>query len=181
MAELKQNRYNTKQNMVTLTPEAAPVVRKMSPEESRILEHYAAPSPVVMVEQAFQAQEGADERTSGKDRSVALVIRLLPITAIWLVLSIGIVWKFNLQNNDAVLIFAALTAVTFYARLADFYGPLYAANLTTDFVFTDSDFANYKLLVIPNLYLVDDATAASAAGAISCSAPHASAPTTLTS
>jgi hypothetical protein len=52
------------------------------------------------------------------------------------------------------------TAVTFYDRLATFYGPLYAANLTTDFVFTDSDFANYKLLVIPNLYLVDDATAA---------------------
>ena len=113
--ETKQNRYNTKQNMVTLAPEAAPVVRKMSAEESRILEHYAAPAPTIMVEQAFQAQEGADERTSGKDRSVALVIRLLPITAIWLVLSIGIVWKFNLQNNDAVLIFAALTALTFYS------------------------------------------------------------------
>ncbi|HHY54743.1 MAG TPA: beta-galactosidase [Chloroflexi bacterium] len=52
------------------------------------------------------------------------------------------------------------TAVTFYDRLAVFYGPLFAANLTTDFVFTDSDFAHYKLLVIPNLYLVDDATAA---------------------
>ncbi len=52
------------------------------------------------------------------------------------------------------------TAVTFYDRLAAFYGPLFAANLTTDFVFTDSDFAHYKLLVIPNLYLVDDATAA---------------------
>jgi beta-galactosidase len=52
------------------------------------------------------------------------------------------------------------TAITFYERLADFYGPLYAANFTTNFVFTDSDFADYKLLVIPNLYLVDDATAA---------------------
>jgi beta-galactosidase len=52
------------------------------------------------------------------------------------------------------------TAVTFHDRLAAFYGPLFAANLTTDFVFTDSDFAAYKLLVIPNLYLVDDATAA---------------------
>ena len=113
--ETKQNRYNTKQNMVTLTPEAAPVVRKMSAEESRILEHYAAPAPTIMVEQAFTAQEGADERTSGKDRSVALVIRLLPITVVWLVLSIGVVWKFQLGREDTVLIFAVLTALTFYS------------------------------------------------------------------
>lgn len=52
------------------------------------------------------------------------------------------------------------TAVTFYDRLAAFYGPLFAANITADFVFTDSDFASYRLLLIPNLYLVDDATAA---------------------
>ena len=113
MAEQRQNRYNTKQNMVTLTPEAAPVVRKMSPEESRIIEQYAAPAPTIMVEQAFAAQEGADERTSGKDRSVALVIRLLPITVVWLVLSIGVVWKFQLGREDTVLIFAVLTAVSY--------------------------------------------------------------------
>ncbi|MFN3335727.1 MAG: beta-galactosidase, partial [Caldilinea sp.] len=52
------------------------------------------------------------------------------------------------------------TAVTFYDRLAAFYAPLFTANITADFVFTDSDFAKYRLLFVPNLYLVDDATAA---------------------
>lgn len=62
-------------------------------------------------------------------------------------------WALELDSKPS-------TAVTFYDRLASFYGPLYAANITTDFVFTDSDFADYKVVFVPNLYLVDDATAA---------------------
>ena len=61
-------------------------------------------------------------------------------------------WALELDSKPS-------TAVTFYDRLASFYGPLFAANITTDFVFTDSDFANYKVIFVPNLYLVDDATA----------------------
>lgn len=62
-------------------------------------------------------------------------------------------WALELDSKPS-------TAVTFYDRLASFYGPLYVANITADFVFTDSDFANYKVVFVPNLYLVDDATAA---------------------
>ncbi len=62
-------------------------------------------------------------------------------------------WALELDSKPS-------TAVTFYDRLASFYGPLFAANITADFVFTDSDFANYKVIFVPNLYLVDDATAA---------------------
>ncbi len=62
-------------------------------------------------------------------------------------------WALELDSKPS-------TAVTFYDRLATFFGPLYAANITTDFVFTDSDFATYKVIFVPNLYLVDDATAA---------------------
>ena len=62
-------------------------------------------------------------------------------------------WALELDSKPS-------TAVTFYDRLASFYGPLYATNMTSDFVFTDSDFANYKIVFVPNLYLVDDATAA---------------------
>lgn len=62
-------------------------------------------------------------------------------------------WALELDSKPS-------TAVTFYDRLASFYGPLFAANITTDFVFTDSDLADYKVIFVPNLYLVDDATAA---------------------
>lgn len=62
-------------------------------------------------------------------------------------------WALELDSKPS-------TAVTFYDRLASFYGPLYVANITADFVFTDSDFAGYKVIFVPNLYLVDDATAA---------------------
>ncbi|MCB0041953.1 MAG: beta-galactosidase trimerization domain-containing protein, partial [Caldilinea sp.] len=62
-------------------------------------------------------------------------------------------WALELDSKPS-------TAVTFYDRLASFYGPLFAANITADFAFTDSDFANYKVIFVPNLYLVDDATAA---------------------
>jgi hypothetical protein len=63
----------------------SPAVRQMSQQESNILQQYAA-GPVIMVEQALQAQEGADERTSGIDRSRALLLRLAPLAGLWLIL-----------------------------------------------------------------------------------------------
>jgi beta-galactosidase len=41
-----------------------------------------------------------------------------------------------------------------------YYGPLYAQNITVDFVFPDSDLWAYQVLFVPNLYLVNDETAA---------------------
>lgn len=50
--------------------------------------------------------------------------------------------------------------VRFLEQLQAYYGPLYAQNITVDFAFADSDLWAYQVLFVPNLYLVDDATAA---------------------
>ena len=39
-------------------------------------------------------------------------------------------------------------------QLASHFGPLFLSNITTDFVHPSSDLSRYKLIVIPNLYLV---------------------------
>jgi hypothetical protein len=64
---------------------------------------------------AFAAQEGANEVTSGMDRSTALVVRLIPFSIVWLVLACGLVWKLALERVDGFLIFGVLTALTYYA------------------------------------------------------------------
>lgn len=111
MTELKQNRYNLKQNMVMVADK--PLVRQMNQHEAGILQQLAA-GPVIQVEQALTAMEGADERTSGKDRSWALLIRLIPFSTVWLLGTIFIVWKMNLENIDGFAIFGILTAITYY-------------------------------------------------------------------
>jgi beta-galactosidase len=52
------------------------------------------------------------------------------------------------------------TAVTFLEQAYQYYAPLYAQNITADFVFPDSDLWAYQVLFVPNLYLVTDETAA---------------------
>jgi hypothetical protein len=55
-----------------------------------------APAPIrVMVEPAFTSHDGAEERTSGMDRSKALVVRLIPFWSISLVLAAGMAWHFE--------------------------------------------------------------------------------------
>lgn len=77
------NRYNQETRIVK--PAAPTVIRQMSAQESNVIQQYAA-QPVIMVEGAFQAHEGADERTSGKDRSIAFLMRLAPLVALWAIL-----------------------------------------------------------------------------------------------
>jgi beta-galactosidase len=52
------------------------------------------------------------------------------------------------------------TDVRFLEQVQGYYGPLYAQNITVDFVFGDSDLWAYQVLLVPNLYMVDDETAA---------------------
>lgn len=52
------------------------------------------------------------------------------------------------------------TDVKLLEQAQAYYGPLYAQNLTADFVFPDSDLWAYQVLLVPNLYLVADETAA---------------------
>ncbi|MFD5319228.1 beta-galactosidase [Streptomyces sp. NPDC127098] len=50
--------------------------------------------------------------------------------------------------------------VEFRARLLDHYRPLWGANIPVDFVRPSDDLTGRRLVVVPNLYLVDDAGAA---------------------
>ena len=70
--------------------------------------------PIIAIEQAAQGYEGATERTSGVDRSKALVIRLLPFTAVWLVLAVAVGWLAG-SGIVGLLIFAAFTGATYAA------------------------------------------------------------------
>jgi len=45
-------------------------------------------------------------------------------------------------------------------QLEDYYRPLFAANIVPDFVRPTSDLSRYRLVLVPNLYLVDDEGAA---------------------
>ena len=49
--------------------------------------------------------------------------------------------------------------IDFTARILDHYQPLWGANIPVDFVRPHDELSGYKLVVIPNLYLVDDAGA----------------------
>ncbi|MER5183060.1 beta-galactosidase [Streptomyces sp. NPDC002896] len=49
--------------------------------------------------------------------------------------------------------------VRFTARVLDHYRPLWGANVPVDFVHPHADLSRYRLVVVPNLYLVDDAGA----------------------
>lgn len=51
----------------------------------------------------------------------------------------------------------------FTARVLDHYQPLWSANIPIDFVRPRDDLSGYKLVVIPNLYLADDAGTANIA------------------
>jgi beta-galactosidase len=49
-------------------------------------------------------------------------------------------------------------------RVADWYRPLWERNLAVDFVRPDGDLSRYRLVVVPNLYLVSDAAAENLVG-----------------
>src|SRR4029077_2147284 len=47
------------------------------------------------------------------------------------------------------------------SQLEDYYRPLFGANIVADFARPDDDLSGYKLVLVPNLYLVGDEGAAS--------------------
>ena len=49
--------------------------------------------------------------------------------------------------------------LTLMGQLENFYGPLFRANVTADFVRPAGDLSNYRLVLVPNLYLVGDEAA----------------------
>ena len=74
---------------------------------------YQDQQPIIAIEQAAQGYEGATEQTSGMDRSRALVVRLLPFTAVWLVLAVAL----GLLSGSGIvglLVFSMFTGATYF-------------------------------------------------------------------
>lgn len=56
---------------------------------------------------------GAREVTSRWDRPKALILRLAPYSVVWLVLSVGVSWAVSMGGWFVLILFAALTSVTY--------------------------------------------------------------------
>jgi hypothetical protein len=69
---------------------------------------------VIMVDAVFTPQATVKETTGPLERSYALVVRLLPVTAIYLVFSIAISLAFEFRMIWGLIIFAALTWWSYY-------------------------------------------------------------------
>jgi hypothetical protein len=70
--------------------------------------------PGVSVEPVFVPQDSVRENATPLQRSLALIVRLLPFTAIWLILSLAVVWMLDVDEIVGYLLFALLTASTYY-------------------------------------------------------------------
>jgi hypothetical protein len=74
-----------------------------------------ATEPVIMVDAVFTPQATVKETTGPLERSYALVVRLLPVTAIYLVFSITIAIAFDFRMVWGLIIFAGLTWWSYYS------------------------------------------------------------------
>lgn len=67
----------------------------------------------IEIDGAMAAVDGATEKTTPMERSAALILRLLPISATWLVLAVGVSWATSAGASLAACLFAGLTACTY--------------------------------------------------------------------
>jgi len=67
----------------------------------------------IHVDAPLQTLDGAQEKTTGMDRSLALVVRMAPFTIIWLLLAIGVSWAASMGGGFTLILFAGLTACTY--------------------------------------------------------------------
>lgn len=112
------NRYNTEQRKVTpvATGQTYAIGYPLGAAQAQQLDRAVqAQTPVVMVDQAFQAQPTTHETTGPMERSKALIVRLLPVTTIYLVLSVALAFAFNVALVWAFVAFAALTWWSYYS------------------------------------------------------------------
>lgn len=110
-------------NEINYVPAKKPVVRRITPTEVQIIEQGAlakpGPSPSKpelgpQVQPAFAAQETVRETTNGKERAVATVIRMAPMTGIFAILATGLAFALRLSLGQTLVIFAIVTGVTYY-------------------------------------------------------------------
>jgi hypothetical protein len=72
------------------------------------------PTPTVIVERVFEAMPGADEKTSGIDRSNALIVRMLPMGCVWVFLAFAVAMVAASAGGGrwGFVMFAVVLAVT---------------------------------------------------------------------
>jgi hypothetical protein len=110
MTAMKTN----KTSYVPAQPESSRVY-PMTTHQAQVLERWGSePTHGITIEPAFVPHGHVEEHTTSTDRSVALIIRLIPFTLIWLVLSLAVVWLLAVDNAVGYLLFAVLTAFTYY-------------------------------------------------------------------
>ena len=81
----------------------------------RVSSETGAPAVVApQVNAAFQAREATRETTNGKDRAVATVIRMAPMTGIFAILATGLAFALRLSLGQTLVIFAVVAGVTYY-------------------------------------------------------------------
>lgn len=108
---MPENRYNQRAEFVP----AVTTQPKQSRRQQLVRQaaEIANVPTTVIVDDALTTLEGAREVTSGMDRSKALVVRLVPYSALWLVLSVGVSWAASMGGWFVLICFAALTSVTY--------------------------------------------------------------------
>lgn len=110
---MTENRYNQRAEFVpAVMPTQTPAQSRRQQLARQAAEIANVPTTVI-VDDALTTLEGARESTSGMDRSKALVVRLMPYSAVWLALSIGVSWAASMGGWFVLIFFAALTSVTY--------------------------------------------------------------------
>lgn len=131
MAKNPIRRYT---NEINYVPAQKPLVRRISPAQAHLIEQVRTvegqiieqgtlakpghsplqPSLLPQIQPAFAAQETVRETTNGKERAVATVIRMAPMTGIFAILATGLAFALRLSWGQALVIFALITGVTYY-------------------------------------------------------------------
>lgn len=112
MEDTMSNRYDQQNNFVPAVQQVTTTPNRKQQLAQRAADIASAPA-TVFVDEPLQTLEGATERTTGKDRAIALVIRLAPFSAVWLVLAIGVAWAAGMGGWFVLCAFSGLTAVTY--------------------------------------------------------------------
>lgn len=99
-------------NFVSAQEDPAPLARRQH-SNADVVGAIASPPTTIYIDDALRVEDGSTERTNSMERSKALVVRLLPFSVVWLILSIGVSWGASMGGAFAVTFFAALTAVTY--------------------------------------------------------------------
>lgn len=115
MSEQKtSNRYNLQAQFVPAVANNTALEKPSRRQQlARQAAEIASVPTTVIVDDALQTLEGAKESTSGMDRSMALVVRLIPFSVVWLILAIGVGWAAALGGWFTLCFFSGLTAVTY--------------------------------------------------------------------